>query len=95
MAYKHTRGGRNPMHEQRRVTIGGQAKATKLSPEHEEADKQIRALFQKTADDLLVIVDGIEKRDEGRVTAALDKIKSARRVACDSITLPLVPNTGK
>jgi hypothetical protein len=62
-----------------------------LPDEHVAAMNQIRAVFQKAADDFLQIADGLEKRDEGRITAVLDQLQAAKNTACDAVILPFGP----
>jgi hypothetical protein len=88
MAQNRARTARNPIHERRRIRINGRFD---LPIEQAEAIERICSLFQKTANELLEIVDGLERRDEGRITAALDKLQAAKYVAADALTLPFEP----
>jgi hypothetical protein len=87
-AHKRQRGERNPMHEQRRAMINGRFE---LPPETVQAMARTREIFQKAADDYLEMVDQLEQRDEGRITAVLDQIQAAKNTACDAVILPFGP----
>lgn len=89
---KRQKGDRNPVHEQRRAMINGRFD---LPSEHVQAMNKIREIFQKAADDYLAVVDELEKRDEGRVTAVLDQLQSAKNTACDAVILPFGPTEKK
>lgn len=62
-----------------------------LPKENVEAMNRIREIFQKAADDYLAVVDGLEQRDEGRVTATLDHIQLTKNIGCDAVILPFGP----
>ena len=79
---------RNPQHEQRRAMINGRFD---LPEEHVQAMAKIREIFQKAADDYLAVVDALERRDEGRITATLDLLQQGKNVGCDSVILPFGP----
>lgn len=49
---------------------------------------RIRQVFQQAANEYLDIVDALDKRDEGRVTAVLDLVQQAKNVGCDAVILP-------
>jgi hypothetical protein len=85
---KRQRGDRNPVHEQRRAMVNG---FFNLPEENKKAMSRIREIFQKAADDYLEVVDQLEQRDEGRVTAVLDLIQQTKNVGCDAVIVCFGP----
>jgi hypothetical protein len=83
-------GERNPEHHQRALAINSEFD---VYDENKKAKHRIRNIIAKAAIDVLDILDGLEERNEGRVTAALDALDSAARIAGRATKLPFGPKS--
>jgi hypothetical protein len=88
---KRVRGDRNPAHQQRLNYLLDVGK--KRSEEVDKASEQIHAIFSRAAADYLTEVDKLETRDEGRITAVIDALTAAEKVAVASVQMSLYPQT--
>lgn len=93
MAYRHIRGSRNPMHEQRLALLAMPLEyrhpSVQIPADTLDTLSVISAIFFRAGKELLAEVDTLEKRDEGRITACIDKLRAAKSAVGDALVLPL------
>ena len=86
---KRVRGERNPVHAQRQAYIDSHVVATIDAPQEAVyAIQDVHVIFSRTIRDYLALVDALEHRDEGRVTAVCDALEAAKHLALASFLLP-------
>lgn len=75
---------RNDAHERRLIALSGDYGVPALI---DYRLSKIEALFSDCAKHYMKLISDLERRDEGRVTAALDAITHAREIALSAVLL--------
>ena len=86
---KRVRGVSTAVHADRVAMINGRFD---LPQETVDAMGKIREHISKAATECMAVFDGLEFRDEGRITAFIDSLQAAKNIGCDAVILPHGPS---